>query len=168
MASFPDSNRFLAQLDEHKRILYKVANAYCANRDDRNDLIQDMVVQLWRSYERYDGRTRYATWMQRIAMNVAISFYRGERRRGGETLSIEEFGLDFSAADRAFDESRDDVGTMHQLIGQLDEINRAVILLYLDGFPHDEIAQMLGITATNVATRVDRIKRKLQRDYAAT
>lgn len=165
--SHADQATFLAHLDRHKGLLYKVANAYCQRREDRGDLIQDMVLELWRSWPRYDGRAAVSTWMHRIAVNVAISAYRGEGRRIRDALPIEEFGLDLEAADRALDAEGDDLRALHQLIARLDEVNRAVILLYLEGHPLEEVASMLGMSQSNVSTRINRIKQKLQRDYAA-
>jgi RNA polymerase sigma factor (sigma-70 family) len=165
--ALPPQDRFVAELERHKPILYKIASAYCARREDRGDLIQDIVIELWRAYERFDGRASFSTWMHRIAVNVAISFYRGESRRIRDALPIEDFALDLAAADRVMDAAGDDVLALRQLIAQLDEINRALILLYLEGHGHDDIAAMLGMSPSNVATRIQRIKQKLQRDYAA-
>jgi RNA polymerase sigma factor (sigma-70 family) len=162
-----DNTPFLAELEAHRGILYKVANAYCARREDRSDLIQEMVVELWRAWPRFDGRATFSTWMHRIAVNVAISVFRGESRRIRDTLPIEEFGMDLAAADRVLDAEGDDLRALHQLISRLDEINRALILLYLEGYGQDEIADMVGLTPTNVATRINRIKHKLQQDHAA-
>lgn len=164
MTPSPDQDRFLGLLEEHKRILYKVAYAYCRQREDRPDLMQDMTVQLWRSFGRFDGRVKFSTWMYQIAVNVAISFYRRERRRVRDAVPIEESGLDIAAADRVMDESGEDLRTLHRLIGRLDEMSRAIILLYMDGYPHDEIAGIIGISSTNVATRIHRIKQRLQRE----
>src|ERR1700727_2262431 len=73
--------QFQSLVEEHKKILYKVCNSYCRNRDDRDDLAQEIIVQLWRSFEKFDERVRFSTWMYRIALNVAISFYRRENTR---------------------------------------------------------------------------------------
>jgi RNA polymerase sigma factor (sigma-70 family) len=70
--------RFQTLIEEHKRILYKVCNAYCSNRDDRDDLAQEIILQLWRSFRTFDDCCRFSTWMYRIALNIAISFYRRE------------------------------------------------------------------------------------------
>lgn len=161
-----DSTAFLRQLDAHKGILYKIANAYCARREDRGDLIQDMVVELWRAWPRFDGRAAFSTWMHRIAVNVAISLFRGNSRRVRDALPLEDFGMDLAAADRVLDAEGDDLRALHQMIARLDAINRALILLYLEGYGHDEIADMVGLTPTNVATRINRIKQRLQKDYA--
>lgn len=158
---------FLAELHRHKAILYKVANAYCSRREDRGDLIQDITMELWRAWPRFDRTQAFSAWMQRIAINVAISFFRGQNRRIRDALPIEDFGMDLAAADRVLDAEGDDLRALHQLIARLDEVSRALILLYLEGYSQEETAAMLGMTATNVATRIGRIKQKLQRDYTA-
>ncbi|MBK9656709.1 MAG: RNA polymerase sigma factor [Rhodanobacteraceae bacterium] len=160
-------SRFLADLTPHKAMLYQIANAYCSRREDRGDLIQEMIAELWRAYPRFDGRAAFSTFLHRIAVNVAISFYRGESRRIRDALPIEDFGMDLAAADRVLDAQGDDMHALHQLIARLDEINRALILLYLQGYSLEELAQMLGLTVTNVATRINRIKTRMQRDHAA-
>jgi RNA polymerase sigma factor (sigma-70 family) len=167
MTRLAEQDRFLALLEEHKRILYKVANAYCRNRLDRPDLIQEIILELWRSFGRFDGRARFSTWMYRIAMNVAISAYRGERRRIRDALPLDELGLNLEAADRAMEGASDDIRLLHQLIRGLDELSRALIVLLLDGYGHDEIAEIVGISTSNVATRLHRIKQKLQREADA-
>jgi RNA polymerase sigma-70 factor (ECF subfamily) len=163
-----DSDRFLSLVAEHKGILYKVANGYCRNRDDRGDLIQEIVIQLWRSFPQYDeSRSRFSTWMYRLAVNVAISTHRSASRRVRETAPFDDFGLDLTAADKVMDEATDDVRLLRRLIGELDELSRALVMLYLDGYAHAEIAEIVGISATNASTRISRIKEKLQRDFDA-
>jgi RNA polymerase sigma factor (sigma-70 family) len=160
---------FLGELQQHKAILFKVANAYCSRREDRGDLIQDITIELFTAYPKFDGRVaRFSTWMYRIAMNVAISAHRGDNRRIRDALSIDEFGMDLAAADRELASGDDDLHALHQMIATLEPINRALILLYLEGYGQEEIAEMIGLTATNVATRIGRIKQQLQRDHAAT
>jgi RNA polymerase sigma factor (sigma-70 family) len=165
--------RFLALLDEHKRILYKVAASYCRNPADRPDLEQEIVVQLWRSFGRYDERYRFSTWMYRIALNVAISFYRSETRRTRgavpaepailETLETPEMTADGSGA-------APDGGLelLHELIARLDELDRALVLLHLDGHGYDTISEILGISSSNVGTKLHRIRQRLKRDATET
>lgn len=167
MSKLHSDDPFLAELKQHKAILYKVANAYCNRREDRGDLIQDITMELWRAWPRFDRTQAFAGWMQRIAINVAISFFRGESRRIRDALPIEDFGMDLAAADRVIDSEGDDLRALHQLIAKLDDVSRALILLYLEGYSQEETADMLGLSATNVATRIHRIKQKLQRDYGA-
>jgi RNA polymerase sigma-70 factor (ECF subfamily) len=158
---------FLARIEEHKRILYKVANTYCRNPDDRQDLIQEMVIQLWQSYSRFDGRVQFSTWMYRVSMNVAISFYRSESHRVRDATSIEATELEIAITDLRLEDEGDDLRLLHQLISQMDEINRALVILYLDGYDHATISEIVGITPTNVATRINRIKQKLQHEFDA-
>lgn len=161
-----EAERFVALLDQHKRILYKVANAYCRQRDERADLIQDIVLALWQSFPKFDGRAQFSTWLHRVAMNVAISFYRGERRRIRNAVPIDAFTLDLVAADELFDTASDDMHALQQLLCRLDDVNRTLVLLYLEGYGHDEIANVIGISSSNVATRINRIRTQLQREYA--
>ena len=83
----PDQERFQGLVEEHKKILYKVCNSYCRNPSDRDDLAQEITVQLWRSFGAFDQRLRFSTWMYRIALNVAISFYRRENTRSRHIIS---------------------------------------------------------------------------------
>ena len=162
-----DKDRFLALLSAHRGILYRIANGYCRDRENRGDLVQEIVLQLWRAFPRYDERSRFSTWMYRIGMNVAISAYRSERRGARETVPIEDLGLELAAADGVMDAENDDVRLLRALVAQLDEVSRALAILYLDGHSHPEIAEILGISPTNASTRMNRIKEKLQRAFDA-
>lgn len=157
MRAAADQQRFLTLLEGHKRILYKVANAYCRHDEDRRDLVQEMVAQLWRSFGSYDERQRFSTWMYRVAMNVAISLYRSESRR--TVIALDDVEVDLTAADQMMS---DDLRELHRRIAKLDPMSRALVLLYLDGHDHAAISEILGITTTNVATRMSRIKTRLQ------
>lgn len=165
MPQRPSQERFLSLLDEHKKILYKVAGSYCRNPEDRQDLTQEIVVQLWRSFDRYDESYRFSTWMYRIALNVAISFYRSETRRSRDIVPAEESILEI-ADPRGSAEVDENLQLLQQQIEQLDALDRALIILYLDGNRYDTIAEILGISETNVGTKLGRIKQKLRRDLA--
>lgn len=158
---------FLALLEEHKKILYKVASSYCRNPADRQDLAQEIVVQLWRSFDRYDESYRFSTWMYRIALNVAISFYRSETRRSRNTVPAEDSILEIADA-RGSAEPDANLQLLQRFIEQLDELDRALVILYLDGNRYDTIAEVLGISETNVGTKISRIKQRLRRDLART
>jgi RNA polymerase sigma factor (sigma-70 family) len=157
--------RFQALLDEHKRILYKVCHSYCRNGDDREDLAQEIIVQLWRSFGRFDERYRFSTWMYRIALNVAISFYRRESTRTRHVISDDEKVLD--AVDETCSQP-EDIRLLYEFIEKLDELNRPLVLLYLDGNSYAEIASVLGITETNVATRINRLKNSMKQEFSST
>jgi RNA polymerase sigma-70 factor (ECF subfamily) len=148
---------FQSLLQEHKKILYKVSNLYCKNRDDREDLAQEIAIQLWRSFPSFDERYRFSTWMYRIALNVAISFYRRENTRIRHIFSDNERLL--NAIDETASEP-EHMQALYQFIDSLDALNRALVLLYLDGNSYLEIAEVLGISETNVATKLSRLKKR--------
>ncbi|MGO8671553.1 MAG: RNA polymerase sigma factor [Capsulimonadaceae bacterium] len=154
--------RFQTLVDGHKKILYKVCNSYCRNRDDREDLAQEIIVQMWQSFGSFNERYQFSTWMYRIALNVAISFYRRETTRSRHVRSDEVQVLN------AIDENANlnpDMLALYDMIDRLEPLNKALILLYLDGNSHREIADVLGITETNVATKIGRLKESIKREY---
>lgn len=158
-------DRFQALVDEHRKILYKVCNLYCRNRDDRDDLAQEIVIQLWRSFGSFDGRCQFSTWMYRIALNVAISFYRRESTRARHVISDDERLL--NAIDETATQS-EELQLLYQFIAGLDSLNKALILLYLDGNNYQEIAEVLGISETNVATKISRLKKTMKQEFSST
>ena len=162
--SAPVSHIFIKFLEEHKGIIYKVANAYCRDEEDRKDLIQEIIFQLWRSFAKYDQQYRASTWTYRIALNVSISFYRKEKRRTSPAMPLTKDILRVTDPyeDAALEEN---VTRLHQFINQLPALHRALMILYLDEKSYAEIASILGITETNVATKISRIKQKLKRQF---
>ena len=157
--------RFQTVVDQHKKILYKVCNSYCRNRDDRDDLAQEIIIQLWRSFGKFDERYRFSTWIYRIALNVAISFYRRENTRTRYVISDEQHLLE------AIDEAKDqpeEIRFLYEFIDGLDPLNKALVLLYLDGNNYQEIAEVLGISETNVATKISRLKSKMKQEFRGT
>lgn len=164
MAGTARQESFMALLEEHKKILFKIASAYCRNSEDRRDLAQDIVSQLWRSFSRFDGRARFSTWMYRVAMNVAISFYRSESRRVSKTAPLDDSIFEIAAPEEEPDESPRDLRALHDFIhSELDDLNRALVILYFDGNSHETIGEILGISTSNVGTRIGRIKDQLRR-----
>ena len=164
MSKRPQRSRqeeFLSLLEEHRKILYKVASSYCRNPTDRQDLVQEIVVQLWRSFDRYDERYKFSTWMYRIALNVAISFVRSEQRRARASVPLEDAIVETVAAPEPPSTDQDFL-RLQRFIDQLGEVDRALVALYLDGNRYDAIAEVLGLSETNVGTKLNRIKQKLR------
>jgi RNA polymerase sigma-70 factor, ECF subfamily len=151
--------RFQSLVEEHKKILYKICNSYCRERDARDDLAQEIIIQLWRSFEKFDERCKFSTWMYRIALNVAISFYRRESTRTRYVISSEEHLL--VAIDDTANQP-EDIRLLYEFIEALDPLNKALVLLYLDGNNYQETASVLGISETNVATKINRLKNKMK------
>jgi len=153
--------RFASLLEQQKRTLYKVAYIYCRDPEERQDLIQEMVFQLWRAFRRFGGRSGVATWTYRVALNVAISWRRRDGRRIRDTAPL-EIVLNVAEADQAFDADSEKSQVLRALIDGLDEFSRSLVLLYLEGLDHAEIAGILGTSASNVGTRLGRIRHKLK------
>ncbi len=162
-----EKEKFSAIIEENKGIIYKVANAYCKDRDDRKDLVQEIIIQLWRSFSRYDSQYKLSTWMYRIALNVSISFYRKERRRRDSDLPMGD-GIVEIAEDQQSDELEMNINLLQQFINELKELDRALMLLYLEEKSQKEIADILGLTEANVSTKVGRIKEKLKQRFSLT
>jgi RNA polymerase sigma-70 factor (ECF subfamily) len=153
---------FETLLEDHKKILYKICHSYCRDRESRDDLAQEILVQLWRSFAKFDGRCAFSTWMYRIALNVAISFYRRESTRTRHVVSGEGHVLEMAQATGS---EPAEVSLLYEFIEALDPLHKALMLLYLDERSYREIADVLGITETNVATKIGRLKGKMREEY---
>jgi len=160
------SNEFLEVVDTYKGIIYKVANSYCTNNDDRKDLVQEIIVQLWRSFDRYDDQYKQSTWIYRISLNVAISFYRKQNRRKAISNPLSDSILSF-ADTSPVSETETNLALLQQFISELKELDKALMLLYLDEKSHKEISEIIGITETNVATKISRIKVLLKQKFSS-
>ncbi len=155
---------FLVIVESNKGILYKVVNAYCKNIEDRKDLVQEIILQLWKSFDNYDQKFKISTWMYRISLNVAISFYRKEnsRKRISNPLMTDIFDC---TTTEISDEKETNLGILNQLISELNDLNKALMLLYLEEKSYQEISEIIGITETNVATKIGRIKSTLKKEF---
>ena len=161
-------DEFLGTIDAHKKIIYKIVNSYCQNKEDRKDLEQEIIIQLWNSFDRYNDEYKYSTWMYRIALNVAISFYRKEKKWSvnygyyseDSILSIVDEGEEEGEAELDYH-----IKLLQEFINNLNELNKALMLLYLEERPYAEMAEILGITKTNVATKISRLKLKLKKEF---
>ncbi|RZL16673.1 MAG: sigma-70 family RNA polymerase sigma factor [Hymenobacter sp.] len=157
---------FADLLAQHQDLLYKVATLYCPDSDDRQDLLQEMRVQVWQSFPRYDRRVALSTWLYRVALNTAISFYRQTARRQARTVGLTAEALHMPEPSTSDQEGQ--LRRLEQFISELGELDKALMLLYLEAHPHAVIADILGISLSNVATKVGRIKEKLKHRFAAT
>jgi RNA polymerase sigma-70 factor (ECF subfamily) len=162
MQTTGDKERFLTLIGEHKGIIIKICNSYCRNKADRDDLAQEIIYQLWRSGHSFDPGQRFSTWMYRVALNVAISFYRKSIK---ESIVGSLSGEEESIADKPADETEDNIHILQQFIYELKELERALMILYLEAKTYREIADILGISETNVATKISRVKEKLKQKF---
>lgn len=160
-----DKDKFIQILNENKWVLYKVINTYCYDPEDKKDLEQEILIQLWKSIKSYNSNYKMSTWIYKIAMNVSVSFYRSSSNKKANTLSINDsiFQVE-NKIDHAdpFEEKRK---FLHDFIKQLDVFNKEIMILYLDDYGYKEIAEIVGISESNVGTKINRIKKKLQEYY---
>jgi RNA polymerase sigma factor (sigma-70 family) len=157
--------RFEALIARHRGIVFKVANVYGRDAEDRRDLAQEIYAQLWRAFPSYDEARSFSTWMYRVALNVAISYRRSAEYRERHVALVDDATL-AAVRDPAASEPDDRLRELYRAIDQLDDLNRALVLLYLEGRDYREIAEVLGITETNVATKLNRLKERMRQDVA--
>ena len=154
---------FLSLLERHKGILYKVANTYCKEGADREDLLQEIILQVWRSIDTFKEQSKWSTWIYRVALNTAISFYRSNKTRKEQTISLSPI-IEIPVVEDSRLEDKDFL-LLRRLVRELKEIDRALMLLHLDGLNSREIAEVLNTSQTNVTTKISRIKKKLKTKF---
>ncbi|RZK39484.1 MAG: sigma-70 family RNA polymerase sigma factor [Pedobacter sp.] len=159
-----DKSDFLSLIQANKRIIFKICNAYCQNKYDREDLAQEMIYQLWKSRGNFNSTVKLSTWMYRVSLNVAISFYRRERKTESTSFLGDQI---IEIVDEDYEDSVEEhLLTLQNFISELKELDRALMLLYLEEKPHKEIAEIMGISVTNVATKIGRIKEQLKQKFS--
>lgn len=163
----PGQEEFLQLIQNNRGIIYKICNAYCRNRSDREDLAQEIIYHLWRSGGHYNAGFSFSTWMYRIALNVAISFYRKEQRSVPRVPIADRnaYLLDMEDSQDSHTGMEEKIDRLQQLINELGKFDKALMLLYLEQKSYKDIAEILGITETNVATKISRIKTVLKQKF---
>jgi RNA polymerase sigma-70 factor (ECF subfamily) len=160
-----DRNQFITVVKDNQRLIYKICHSYCRNRENRIDLEQEILFQLWKSFEKYDGRVKISTWIYRIALNTAISFYRNDYKQKKHASNVDVSMI--SLVDAEYESEQDEnIMMLYRFIEQLNEIDKALMLLYLDDNKYRDIAEIIGITETNVATKINRIKKSLKEQFS--
>lgn len=157
-----EKEQFIDILNEHKRLLYKVTYSYCRNSDDRKDLEQEIIIQLWKSLKNYNQEFKFSTWIYKIALNVAISHYRKDVKRKATNEPYNEAIFQIAAEEDCTEAYVNKSELLYKFINKLDELNKAIIILYLEDKSYKEISEIIGLTETNVGTKINRIKRKLK------
>jgi RNA polymerase sigma-70 factor (ECF subfamily) len=159
---------FLRLVEQHRGIIRKVAAGYASTLADQHDLAQEIMLQLWKAYPRYSPERPFSTWMYRIALNVGISFLRRNTRPARQTVPLDEIDHELPDDSAGPAETDERVALLQRIIATLDPLNRALVLLYLDDHSYCEIASILGITETNVATKLSRLKERLRHQLNQT
>ncbi|HKK42875.1 MAG TPA: RNA polymerase sigma factor [Bacteroidales bacterium] len=149
-------NEFLKHLESSNRIIYKICFIYCRNRSDISDMYQEIVLQLWKSYPGFKGKSAISTWVYRVALNTAITHIR-KPAIIVDTEEVPEIACDYeSIADLS-----EDTRLLYKAISKLDRIEKAIILLWLEDRSYKEISETTGISVKNVSVKITRIKVKL-------
>lgn len=149
---------FLAQLNENLCIAHKVSNLYFRDSEERDDVLQEMMYQLWRSYGNFRGTAKFSTWMYSVCLNTAITYLKKVKKHSNEKLQPEHDNIAVENDEEVEEERR----LLYKAIDALSPLNKSITLLYLEGFPYEEIAAITGLSKSNVSVRLVRIRRSLE------
>ena len=151
--------QFTSLITKHQKIIYKVCNLYMDSKTDRQDLYQEICLQAWKSYNSFRGEAQFSTWLYRVALNTAITFLKKDKKQIQTTYS--EVLPDIKNDE---DDIEEKFKAMYKAINSLNNIDKALVMLYLEDFSYIEIGETLGITSNNVAVKMNRLKIKLKED----
>lgn len=160
-----EKEKFISVIKDNQNLIFKICYSYCKDSEDRKDLQQEIMIQLWNSFTKFDGRVKISTWIYRIALNTAISFYRKDCIYKEKTVSIDASIISISIFE-SDSEQEEKITLLYNFIEHLNEMDKALILLYLDNNSYKEIAEILGISETNVATKISRVKKNLKEQFS--
>ena len=150
---------FIKAIKENERLIYKVASIYTDCTDDRDDLVQEIIYNLWKSFEQFKQNSSLSTWMYRVAMNVSI-YYLKKNKRQADSVAIDSEVLNIKDTDKA--EIDDNLRNLQKHIANLNLLDKGIVMLYLENKSHEEIASITGLSKSNVGTKLNRIKEKLK------
>lgn len=152
--------QFLLDFETNQNIAHKICRLYTTNQSDHNDLFQEITIQLWKNYPKFRGDAKFSTWMYRVALNTAISLYR-KSTRNIKTQDISEIA--FKIKSENYDNTEElQLKALYKAIHKLNDIDKALIFLYLEDKSFKEIAQTLGISSVNARVKMTRAKEKLK------
>ncbi|MCL3779957.1 sigma-70 family RNA polymerase sigma factor [Prolixibacteraceae bacterium JC049] len=145
---------------QNQGIIHKVCSIYCDSEEDRKDLFQEILAQLWKSFPSFRSESKFSTWMYRVALNTAITSFKRGKRKPDQTPMESHFQI----ADEGYDtEMEEQIKMMYKAISKLSGIEKSITLLYLEDRPYEEIAEITGITQNYVRVKMNRIKKKLKK-----
>lgn len=151
---------FLKMLEKHQNIIHKISRIYAYDHANQKDLFQEISIQLWKSYPSFEGKSKFTTWMYRVGLNTAITLYR-KNKKVIQGTNLDE--LPELKAYKEYDDTKEtQINWLYDKINSFSEIEKALILLYLEDKKYVEIAETLGISEVNARVKISRIKRKLK------
>jgi len=149
---------FIKLLQQHQGIIYKVCRVYTKQADDWDDMYQEIALQAWKSFSTFRGDAKFSTWLYRVALNTAITLFKRSKKAAVLPEATEQLTTPASEPDP----KEEQLQAMYHAIAELSEVDKAIVLLFLDDYPYEDIGQMMGITPNHVAVKMSRIKTKLQ------
>lgn len=152
---------FIQSIALHQNIVHKVCNLYMDNEQDKKDLFQEIVLNAWKGVKNFRGEAKFSTWLYRVALNTAITFYRKEKFQVRTTAYHAQYAE--SITDHLLQED-DQLTAMHKAIANLSAVDKGLVMLYLEDYSYNDIAEIMGISANHVAVKMNRIKIKLKED----
>ena len=155
-----DEKLFLEIIFRNTGILIKVSNFYAHTKQDREDLINDMVYELWKSFGTFKGNSTLSTWLYRVALNTAMNYNRKNKRNPVIVFGVPD--KEIKPLPWLAYEEGDSLNLLYEALDELNDMDKALILLYLEGRTHEEITSIMGISSTNVGTRLHRVKKQLK------
>lgn len=162
MDKYSLQQQFVEILQQHSGILHKVCRLYCYSAEDRQDMFQEMVAQVWKAFAGFRQEAKISTWMYRIALNTAISDYRKKQRKIN-TISFEAYNIQELYEEQDI-EKNEKLKLMHEAISNLTDVEKAVIVLYLEEKSYEEMEEILGMSQGNLRVKINRIKEKLRKN----
>lgn len=148
-------------LNKHKGIVFRIVNYYCKDSDDKKDLEQEILIQIWLSHKKYNQEFAWSTFIYRIALNVSIGFYNKQKRQKDKFSNVNLF-IETNVQDDIPLVVDEDLQLLNEFICQLNDINKALMILYLQEKSYAEMALILGVSATNIGTKINRLKNQLK------
>jgi len=159
-----DKEAFVKVVSDNRKLIYKICRSYCSDPALRRDLEQEIMTQLWMSFKKFDGRVKVTTWMYRVALNIAITFYRNDCKTRLKNVPLDSVFV-YLPTDDDDASLHENIRLLYSFIDTLGELDKALMLLYLDDNKYRDIAEILGISETNVATKIGRIKKVLKTKF---
>ena len=150
---------FAKLIKDNQGLIIKVSRLYTNTLEDEQDLFQEIVLQLWRSYDSFKGQSKISTWMYRVALNTAITLFRKKTKSPQTDELLDYHHSDFVEID---DEKQQNISTLYRVIKMLPNVERAIVTMYLDDLPYRDIAENLGITEVNARVKMNRLKKTLK------
>lgn len=154
-------HQFVSNLEKNQNIVHKICRMYTNDQDSHNDLFQEITIQLWKAYPKFRGDSKFSTWMYRVALNTAITLYR-KSKRDIQTQNFDD--LSFKIKAQVYDdETEQQLQLMYKAVKELNDIDKALVFLYLEDQSYKEISATLGISEVNARVKMNRIKSALKK-----